>query len=173
MPSQRGINDRIPAASARQRRRGDQLIDHCATRTLWREACREKHTLRSDAIAAREPQAHPAAFRDSILDRCLVPGDMASIDGSPERAQNVGRNRATMPRLPDHRSATVEVALAGKPCHASRTEPTGIAIELVSSQWVARDEVNLDALRAETERDLGSGDAAAHDRYGLETSAGP
>jgi hypothetical protein len=55
----------------------------------------------------------------------------------------------------DHHAATSEVLLAAEARHELRAEPARVAVELVLTQGVAGDEVNLVTFPNEAKCDLG------------------
>ena len=71
-----------------------------------------------------------------------------------QRTTHVGRHRARESCTADERSTTIEVFLLLEARHEFWTQPAWCAVELVLSQAVTRDEVDVVALFLQAQRDL-------------------
>ncbi len=72
-----------------------------------------------------------------------------------------------MAGLRDHGSALFWIVFLDEVRRVFRPQPSGVAVELMLAKWVARDQVDIMALRLESQRDLSRGNSAADDDDGF------
>ncbi len=167
MPAKRGVHDGVAAARARQRGRFDQRIDHRSARAGRGESGREQNALRFQLCVGGEPQHEAITARIELFDLVLMPEELALVDGPAERAPDVGGDRTLVARHSDQGPPTIEVPFAPEAHHELRTEPARFAVELVLTQGVALDEMNVMTFLQEPERHMARRDTAADDHDGL------
>ena len=143
MPAKRRVHNRVAAARARQRCRVDQCINHRAARAGRGKPGGQQNAIRFQLCLGAEPQREAIRARIEFFNLTLMQEESAPGDGLAERASDVMRDGTLVARLSDQSPSTVEVSFGAEAIHKPRTEPARIHIELVLTQGVARDEMDM------------------------------
>ena len=131
VPAKRGIHDRIPAARTRERRRGDQLIDHRSPGTLRVEAGRQEYAIGAYRGVGRESDLETIVRRGKLSDFSFMPLNSIASDRPAQCTPDVGRYRTGVSSICDHGSSLLEIQFSAEYFRVLPTEPAGIAVELV------------------------------------------